>query len=1135
MQNKNILSVSKAQISLQTLIKKIGAGSVEKSEGMRSFFSMLSSNLKMESRGQQSKLFNFADKLTLKNEENSGENGIKFTFSTSKDTPFNINAFETALDNGIKKEMPQFGHMAGANTLLREEIFTDLAEMGNPHKVGKNISRALPHTSGVKPNDSLHFVPFNNVVKPEVKNVDVQNVFKENRVINSVKQTLNSAKENAVTAQEVKQFKALITQTVKENAELKQTLQPLLNEPAKVIKSVANALKQIAQLEENVEQSSKALIFLGSMQPKNAVEITKTEEGLQFKSDIKNKTILGKVTNWVSQINHVGISATQTKGTIEKPGITANSSSKTTKMNPIAQFKNSNYVVDTKKENSGVEQLLSSKPANNNTPFTVTSSAAQHPNGSFEKGAKNHLGTASKGGAATKFATAKPEQTQSIAEQNKAQEVAPQSIKTDASISNKGNTTVLENVKGVPTGKEISNKSSLQQTVKTAVAQKENVAFNNQAPSLAAKSGNSKMDALNKAENKISSQKVQPSKNIENNSLKQTLNSVENRANNLAQNGIKKSNTVVFVRAKANVESPKQSGNSKVDLNPSEELKSVANKEVKTVQNSENRAVETNTKKPILKNEMAQSGGLNGKEQNAAKKTPLSTNGMVEVNKSANTKPFVNENIIKEIKIETIYERNFNPVKPAKNQAQIASIQKMQQQKATEAPKINNNLGKAEGTTAHKLGNEKEVKTDAKPNLVVEERSKNQNLQLGTVVKKTLHNGVESTLQKQVKQTQNESNRATSSAKEFIPADEKQNIPNIVKGDVTNIKQDLSVKTIPEAANQNKQQAGKIPAEIGGEKNIDSPREVVGEKTKSEPSFWKTKNMADKPVLKMVKNRIDQITEPKLQAAKRDENPAPALQSKIEVQLPEKGSTAPVIIRAESTEQKQLIKENSASIKEYLASKGIQTDQIKIESAAHSNNFSQEGSFGNKQQQMQPNQMQNSATAQKTEVELSINEKVVPQGVENNVAANGVHHMPKKAAPVRYLSSIINSYYNAKTTRFSKSNIVVDAGKMGALDIQLKKEKSAQTITIVVENEAAKNELIKLVPQITENLNARGMNLNNVQVDVGQSGNKFAKKEDSKNGEQGKKLKQGGVAEGEQQTQKQNSVFYGYNSMDIIA
>ncbi len=142
--------------------------------------------------------------------------------------------------------------------------------------------------------------------------------------------------------------------------------------------------------------------------------------------------------------------------------------------------------------------------------------------------------------------------------------------------------------------------------------------------------------------------------------------------------------------------------------------------------------------------------------------------------------------------------------------------------------------------------------------------------------------------------------------------------------------------------------------------------------------------------------------------------------------------------------------------------------------------------------------------------------------------------IPKMVTPVKYLSGIIPKFYDSANNTFTQSQVVVDGGEMGKLDIRLNKNSTTQSILILVENDTIKTEIARILPHLTENLQSKGLQVSAVNIDVGQSWNKNNKRQ---NGRDNTKTNYSQTPEGtnDQDTTINSKRYYGYNTMDIIA
>ncbi len=197
----------------------------------------------------------------------------------------------------------------------------------------------------------------------------------------------------------------------------------------------------------------------------------------------------------------------------------------------------------------------------------------------------------------------------------------------------------------------------------------------------------------------------------------------------------------------------------------------------------------------------------------------------------------------------------------------------------------------------------------------------------------------------------------------------------------------------------------------------------------------------------------------------------------------------------------KVIDENERPVRQ--SKKGIKSlsKEAPLKSAASQNNLTE--SFGaqvNVAQQLQ----ENSTSSSLDPTKKTLSSKPVLEDVLTNLhtqqskIVTGI--TPKMVAPVKYISGIINKYYDTLNQAFTQSQVLVETSEMGKLDIRLNKSSSRQAIMIFVENDTIKTEMARLIPHLVENLQAKGVNISAVNIDVGQTWDKNNKQQEKKNG-----------------------------------
>jgi hypothetical protein len=239
--------------------------------------------------------------------------------------------------------------------------------------------------------------------------------------------------------------------------------------------------------------------------------------------------------------------------------------------------------------------------------------------------------------------------------------------------------------------------------------------------------------------------------------------------------------------------------------------------------------------------------------------------------------------------------------------------------------------------------------------------------------------------------------------------------------------------------------------------------------------------------------------------------------------------------KIETESIQKVIDENERPVRQ--SKKGIKSlsKEAPLKSAASQNNLTE--SFGaqvNVAQQLQ----ENSTSSSLDPTKKTLSSKPVLEDVLTNLhtqqskIVTGI--TPKMIAPIKYISGIINKYYDTLNQAFTQSQVLVETSEMGKLDIRLNKSSSRQAIMIFVENDTIKTEMARLIPHLVENLQAKGVNISAVNIDVGQTWDKNSKQQEKKNGSKQKYI-QNTEAGNEQDTAINSKRFYGYNTMDIIA
>ncbi|MDP8237826.1 MAG: hypothetical protein P9X24_01935 [Candidatus Hatepunaea meridiana] len=135
----------------------------------------------------------------------------------------------------------------------------------------------------------------------------------------------------------------------------------------------------------------------------------------------------------------------------------------------------------------------------------------------------------------------------------------------------------------------------------------------------------------------------------------------------------------------------------------------------------------------------------------------------------------------------------------------------------------------------------------------------------------------------------------------------------------------------------------------------------------------------------------------------------------------------------------------------------------------------------------------------------------------------------------KMIHRITQIIYQSITKQYTQTNLKIDGGRLGPLQIQFTREISDKQITVVVETEAAREAVQKLVPVISENLVQKGVNLSSLEVQVGNHKHNKTKKDEQEE-----------LMGKDTPTQPEDEIIntdglniavkdYGYNTIEILA
>ncbi len=113
----------------------------------------------------------------------------------------------------------------------------------------------------------------------------------------------------------------------------------------------------------------------------------------------------------------------------------------------------------------------------------------------------------------------------------------------------------------------------------------------------------------------------------------------------------------------------------------------------------------------------------------------------------------------------------------------------------------------------------------------------------------------------------------------------------------------------------------------------------------------------------------------------------------------------------------------------------------------------------------------------------------------------------------------------------------VDAGQMGNLQIKFQQNSGKEQISIFVENDSIKNDMLKIVPQIEENLKQRDLNFSSLDVEVSTNPKEkeFTEQQDRKNSHSAQTEDSLLNQEGSSTENSTLNRKYGYNTLEVLA
>jgi len=137
------------------------------------------------------------------------------------------------------------------------------------------------------------------------------------------------------------------------------------------------------------------------------------------------------------------------------------------------------------------------------------------------------------------------------------------------------------------------------------------------------------------------------------------------------------------------------------------------------------------------------------------------------------------------------------------------------------------------------------------------------------------------------------------------------------------------------------------------------------------------------------------------------------------------------------------------------------------------------------------------------------------------------------AQTVQKLVEVIETYNAQRRNLVQEARLLVETDTLGDMEVRVRNGRQA-TLVMIVENDAAKQEVARMLPQLSESLTGKGLTFSSIQVDVGQS------QERDKNKANGRSTGKNRVEQTEEEghdvkQQQPGQKRYGYNTMEVIA
>jgi hypothetical protein len=144
--------------------------------------------------------------------------------------------------------------------------------------------------------------------------------------------------------------------------------------------------------------------------------------------------------------------------------------------------------------------------------------------------------------------------------------------------------------------------------------------------------------------------------------------------------------------------------------------------------------------------------------------------------------------------------------------------------------------------------------------------------------------------------------------------------------------------------------------------------------------------------------------------------------------------------------------------------------------------------------------------------------------------------LPQRHAEVaEHIRNAIILKYQSRNQAGFQTSFHIERGPLGKMDIRFRNDKGESKVTIVVENEAAKTELMRYLPSIQQGLQEKGVSLSELSINVNQFADKDRKEENNQSNQAHTQKNAGKEDYDENIAHPETKRNYGYNTMEVIA